>query len=432
MGIVPSSMKTFKISQIIDRHIFLGASYSEFPVKAKMSEFIILALFIFCLPSLEAPKNILYVSYILIWIFNRVKYQKITISWGAWDTLFGIWLLSGFFIAAISNQGINEWNGAFDLVRYISIGWLVYRANYSPQTLTLLLSLVVASTLIGAFYSFYLLDGSHFNLYSVGHINHGAIYYSISTGVVLSLATIFWSKFNFFQRAILATIVLAFFYFTFQTQSRGAILPLLFIFCPLFFLSISFMYKKILVYFFLSILVLVGVSISLDLPMVSKIEKIYQDGSINFSSRERSINSGLLIWKNYPIAGVGLENIDRFMTKDSLKSMAENFGLTFSEQKYYVGSHAHNIYANTLGERGILGFIPLIVILVFWLYLMVKERPSAEKTMHEIAAWGAALSAWTAVSIGGLFNTTLHHEHGSLAVLLLGIWLASKRLTTKH
>ena len=72
---------------------------------------------------------------------------------------------------------------------------------------------------------------------------------------------------------------------------------------------------------------------------------------------------------------------------------------------------------------------PLFLILIYWLFLLAKDRPSKEKSLHEVAAWGGALSAFCAVTIGGLFNTTLHHEHGSLAILLLGIWLASRNYT---
>jgi hypothetical protein len=39
--------------------------------------------------------------------------------------------------------------------------------------------------------------------------------------------------------------------------------------------------------------------------------------------------------------------------------------------------------------------------------------------------WGAAASAWLVTVGAGAVNTTLHHEHGILAALLLGGWLCN-------
>jgi hypothetical protein len=38
--------------------------------------------------------------------------------------------------------------------------------------------------------------------------------------------------------------------------------------------------------------------------------------------------------------------------------------------------------------------------------------------------WGCSASAWFVTTAVGLVNTTLHHEHGMLAVILLGLWLS--------
>ena len=397
--------------------------------RARLVELFCLSIFIVSLPSFEAPKNIFYVTYIVVWVFNRLVFSQSRFSWSLWDLLFFIWVLSGFLVAAISNQGLNEWDGSLDLLRYISVGWLVYRSQYNHRVLTALLVLILGSTFFGAIYSFYLLDGKYFNLYSVGHINHSAIYYAIISGLALSLGVSFWKNFNWVQRVSVFFGVSIFFYFVIQTESRGSILPLFLIFTPLFALALKYLYKNLLTYLILFTVIMFSIAYANDLPVVKKLGKIYDSGIINMSSRARSINSGLLIWRAYPISGVGLENLGDFMTKEKLKNIANNFGLPFSEQKYYVGPHAHNIYANTLAERGIIGFTPLFLILIYWLFLLAKDRPSKEKSLHEVAAWGGALSAFCAVTIGGLFNTTLHHEHGSLAILLLGIWLASRNYT---
>jgi len=41
-----------------------------------------------------------------------------------------------------------------------------------------------------------------------------------------------------------------------------------------------------------------------------------------------------------------------------------------------------------------------------------------------VALWGSAAAAFMVTAAAGLVNTTLHHEHGILAALLLGLWLS--------
>jgi hypothetical protein len=57
---------------------------------------------------------------------------------------------------------------------------------------------------------------------------------------------------------------------------------------------------------------------------------------------------------------------------------------------------------------------------------LLRNRPVASADDEAWLLWGAAATAWL-VTVGvGLVNTTLHHEHGILAVLLLGLWLSKR------
>jgi hypothetical protein len=50
--------------------------------------------------------------------------------------------------------------------------------------------------------------------------------------------------------------------------------------------------------------------------------------------------------------------------------------------------------------------------------------PRAQDPPVDWALFGAALAAWLTTVVVGFVNTTLHHEHGILSVLLFGIWLS--------
>jgi hypothetical protein len=82
---------------------------------------------------------------------------------------------------------------------------------------------------------------------------------------------------------------------------------------------------------------------------------------------------------------------------------------------------------NTLAERGATGLAVLLAVLGAWLWQLVKLRPARDADDLDWIFWGASASAW-GVTVGvGMVNTTLHHEHGMLAAMLLGLWLANAR-----
>jgi hypothetical protein len=82
-------------------------------------------------------------------------------------------------------------------------------------------------------------------------------------------------------------------------------------------------------------------------------------------------------------------------------------------------------------ERGVVGSLPVLVLLVSWAVLLARTRPGADSGEADFLVWGASFSGWLVVVAAGLINTTLHHEHGLLAAVLLGMHLAHFRRTSR-
>ena len=57
---------------------------------------------------------------------------------------------------------------------------------------------------------------------------------------------------------------------------------------------------------------------------------------------------------------------------------------------------------------------------------LIRFRPRPADDDLDWILWGGAASAWFVTAAAGTVNTTLHHEHGILAVLLLGLWLSRR------
>jgi O-antigen ligase len=94
---------------------------------------------------------------------------------------------------------------------------------------------------------------------------------------------------------------------------------------------------------------------------------------------------------------------------------------------FLAGSHAHNLYLNTLAERGLAGFALLTALLAAWTWSLLRALPHPRDPPVVWLVWSGAASALAAIAGIGLFNTTLHDEHGVLAMLLLGAWLGRLR-----
>jgi O-antigen ligase len=128
----------------------------------------------------------------------------------------------------------------------------------------------------------------------------------------------------------------------------------------------------------------------------------------------------------YPVFGIGL---DRFRTLDERRLCAELAppapGAPCRVEGYVFRQHAHSLYANTLAEQGGAGLLALLVVLGAWGWRLARTRAWARGSRPAAAVWVASLAGLSVTMAAGLLNTTLHHEHGLLAMTTLGLLLAA-------
>src|SRR6185503_16872518 len=142
------------------------------------------------------------------------------------------------------------------------------------------------------------------------------------------------------------------------------------------------------------------------------------------SSRDRIWRMALVAWERYPWFGIGMDNYSQ-LTYERVRAWRADVGKEYDPSRYVQQAHAHNLFVNTLAERGSVGFAVLAAVMLAWLVALIRKRPRPEENDIQWMVWGSAASAWF-VSVGvGMVNTTVHHEHGMLATLLLGIWLST-------
>lgn len=392
-------------------------------------EFFTLVAFVLCLPLWEAPKNIFWLAFICIWLANRIRGKDLGGAWDIWDSLIGFWIFSGYFISAFSGLHGGEWGGANDILRYASILWAIKRSTYSRAELQWLMITIACSTFIALNFALWNLFVTHtkndLQLNSVGHVNHSAIYLAISYGALLSLTLAFWRK-NSPTLRILGTLLTTFFAVSiFISASRAAVGISVLLTLILGLIWLKRTKYPIAILFMASTLMMGGAYIT-HIGLIQKQENNTKASNI-LSYRDLIWNTALVAWHRYPVFGVGMNNYNQ-INLGKIKTWQEESGKPYVEPRYFLAPHAHNLYVNSLAERGIVGTAALLSVLIAWLYWLIRFAPKCDDEDLAWGLWGGCFSAWLITTGVGLANTTLHHEHAILSVMLLGMWLAYLKL----
>ena len=161
-----------------------------FKNKLKFLELTFLSLFLAFLPSLEAPKNIFLVGYLITALYSQS--QSSPSKWGIWDWVFLSLILSSLLSALFPGvAGGSEWKGFRGMLLWVAFGWTLFRADYNfeeKKYLFIFAILVTLPPLIWGLSEFLVLHTNEaLELHSVGHMNHSAVYLCMMAGASLSL-----------------------------------------------------------------------------------------------------------------------------------------------------------------------------------------------------------------------------------------------------
>jgi O-antigen ligase len=387
---------------------------------------VLLAFCIF-LPLVEFWKNVAWLAYVLAWLVNRVRAGSIGGAWRWWDTLVLVWAGSAYLSAAFAGLEGNAWAKTGDVATHAVLLWLVMRAGYSEREIGWALGALVASTLLGLVYGYWRIwsgagKSGTLQLHSVGHVNHTAIYLAIMLGVCVSWLFARWRGWPAGGRAAALAVTLFVLVSLMTTASRGAVgVGMLLVLL----LAAAWWprWRAPLYAGAAAMIVIVAALVGFGAEVVRK-QIGYNEMQNVLASRDGVWRMGLAAWEKYPWFGVGKDNYGQ-VTHELVRSWRSEAGKDYDAARYVRFPHAHNLYLNTLAERGIVGFAGLAALLLAWLVALFRLRPRPGAEDFAWLVWGGAASAWFVTVAVGMVNTTFHHEHGLLAVLLLGLWLST-------
>lgn len=392
------------------------------------AELILLCLFAFALPLVEAPKNIFLLSYVALWVVLSMRQR----NWGqlsrGWDAVFAGVLGAAALSVALSSPYPHKWGEVRDVMCYLALGWTLARTTLSGRDRVILVATLIAATLVGAAQGYWHISQGikgTLQLHSVGHVNHSALY-AMGTAVLAialaasgrSLLSPLWQRVGFGVALLLLAIMMAF-------ASRGALLA----YGATAVVLVAWLVRHARIRLWpalLGALLVVGGMLSVDRAMVVKTSQNLEAGGYTTAGRFEAARTAVEYWRQKPITGIGAANfsaVSPAMVEGWLKARGE----VFVERNFLFSTHAHSIYFNTLAERGLIGVAALLALFGMWAAALIRLRPCREGSDAHWLGWGAGVAGFGLVFLGGVFNTTLHHEHGMLGMVCLAMLLGCKR-----
>lgn len=389
---------------------------------------LLLCLFVLVLPLAEAPKNIAAVLCMLLWVLRAAASREFGGSWDRFDSAF----LFMFGSAALSAWAAGYAGDLLGIVRVLGVAWVAKRVALSERQRMILLAVACVALAVSiAIAAVPFLQGRRpfLELPSVGHVNQSGLYIAVLACSALgwALQGLRWGPRWF---ALSGASALLFGVALLVSASRAAILAyLVFLGGALVMLLLRSQHsarsRRLLLRVVLSLVAAGALVLVLGkiYPHLSG-NKLQPSHWINADSVDHRMQHWRLAmdgWRQRPWLGFGPDAFHQ-LDPQQVCGWRRQRGEACELAEYSATTHAHSLYFSTLVERGLVGIAALACLLSLWLWALLKE---ARRGMSS-PLWVGSAAGWTVVAVGGLFNTTLRVEHGSLALLLLGLWLAAR------
>jgi O-antigen ligase len=382
-------------------------------------EFYSLCLLAASLPIVEVTKNLAWFMLVIFFAIRNIKTKQDLLADFLGNMFLGFMLLSAVAAVGASFNGYDS-GKISDIIRYGLVGWMLMYIPLSKQQIYTILALLFVATSIGVIVAYLetaYWQGGAFELRSVGHINHTAIFIALTLGAVVPLLLSRTSSFQ--ARLVLMPMAIILTAGLFFADSRAGIVALAIIVAIALLHSLMFHLKTGVAVLLLAIAA-GGYMVSAPPKVVEELvdrPMLYMGNTP--APREKLWNSAVYGLKKEPVFGIGFGNYS-IIDPEQLSLWFPDEDFTDNEQFYY-SSHAHNRFLNSAVEGGIFGFAGLMLLLVGPAICLWRNRKFMLHKSTSAAFWVIPATSMAIVTVIGLVNTTIHHEHGLLTMMLFGL-----------
>lgn len=397
-------------------------------------ELLLLGLLLFALPTMESPKTIALLLYLIVWTARRFSLAKLRqFRPHAIEMCLMAMLAASAASTAFNWPFPNGAKGFSDTLRYVLLFWCIYRAGYSAAQHRTLAYATTAGLVVGlALATFELATGRRalFELHSAGILTQSAIYISVvlvlALGVFLTrwlprgpepvAKTPLWPWALAMVAMLLALIVMG---------SRGAMLAL-----ALTVLFIAVCVNRARMWAALAVAAVLVTAAGVGMLKFSG-GNMLATIQTRFAS-ERMLQSNLQHYENIRVALAQVRQTDTLWLGIGPRNYRsiDLSRLTFDPPLRLPGAqgklnHAHNLFLTKLVEEGLFGLVAFLSLIGVVLYELFTAWCGGRWYDWR---WFAALGALTIPIVGGMVNTPFYQEHAMLAMALMAIYLGSRRL----
>lgn len=386
-----------------------------------------LLLFLFFLPLYEAPKNIFSVLFVFLggWIALRRQHafgffsRKDPVAW-----IFLLLAISPFF-AGIGSPYMSygeRFSNALNwsLMPLVALALILF--NVSRNQLVWVLRVLCVGTVVAVIQAFVHWAGTFPELNSVGHVNQSALYLAFS---LVPAGLLFVNRQHILDLLlVLASLVVVFCYLGPSRSLVGFGAALIVV--GGFWLIVCVQRRRLKTLVGSVCLGAVLAVVALSAPpnffgsyagFKNEFDQRVSSKNNPYSNRDRLFNSAVEV-AGASVFGHGLGSFGQAASMKNVKAaVVERGGNWKAERKnYYSSTHGHNIFANVLVERGWFGVGSIGVFLLVILCVFLRNIQETECQVGVLTI--------LAVCAAGLGQSTLHVEHGQLALVCL--WLCLK------
>jgi O-antigen ligase len=388
------------------------------PQELDIVERALLAGLFLSLPGFEALKNALLWSFLLYWLLKRTwsvspaDCLRATVWW--YDAVLLAIVTLGFISSALSSMPSDSLTDSLDFLSIALLSIFLRRTRISETEFLTACLFILGGIAIALADGHFRLGNTRPTLHSVGHINQVAIY--LGTAAAISAAIVWRSNgsVRYGSMIVLALLV----YTTWETGSRNAGLGIIIILLLMFMASLFADSHRIRSLIPLGLTaVFIGGMLSMSPTFYERQISYFQSYSKIDTAREALLNTALLVGREEVLIGHGVGRWAEATEPESVQRIATQRLGSYSAEHYLHSSHGHNLVATWYVERGLIAVLLLIIFSVATALHYLRSLRNDEGALMPAAGLLALLS----ICIYGVGNTTLHHEHGLLALAIIGL-----------
>ncbi|MBU6272782.1 MAG: O-antigen ligase family protein [Betaproteobacteria bacterium] len=411
------------------------------------AEIALLAALLFTLPLLEVPKQLCWLGWAVLagralWRDRHAPGAGLS----AWDAVLAA-MLGAVLLSGLGAPAPAGWRGAGDVLRLVSVPWLMMRRGYRAADCRVPLLAALAGVAVASLWGLARVltaDTPVFlQLHSVGHVNHSAIYLAVAIGVAVAAWVGIAPTATARARLLIGASGLIALVALFVSGSRAAALALALLLGLIAWLTpfplanpardrrrFRLGLVAVLAAALTGYLALAGFSGRALQPdgagLVGKFRLQSGDGGGLTSHRDRLARLAFAAGQAYPLFGLGVDGFGRLTPARVCAEIAPPPpGGVCDTSGYTFTAHAHSLYGTVFAEQGSVGLAAVLALLAAWAGRLRRSLAWARADRDAAAVWLAALSGLVITAAAGLLNTTLHHEHGLLAMTGLGMLLSA-------